>query len=892
MPHLSNEWHLRDAEAVASVLNTNIYRGLSDAEVRRRRRRDGRNNVWHVKRDSATAYAVRSIGDLTSAVLVIAALTAAIFERSALAGAVCAILVIGVIMRVLAYVKARRTLETMADEGIPSATVIRDGTATVIRADEIVVGDIIMLCAGDIVPCDGRIVSGDDVRVSERGITENRAGVIKGATVILTDSAGSEMPCEYRVNMLFAGSTVLAGECRMIAVSCGEDTLVAAKHGGLAVPSGDEIPVIEELAASGRRWNLVMLACVFVTVTVAVSVSMARHGEFGFSDIFINAMALAASSAGTYLIPGGYIALAVSLRRAAGGRSARAVVKDPSRVERVADVRRIIVSDIAELKSGEVTYTSCFANGKLRDVSCGDTSASEILGFCAQTRSRDSGNTVSTNGTKIEDDIFSRIVNAASREHGIDAYRSAAASGVTVDMSVTHASDGTIHNAIVLSGGVYYFRISGDLRCVLSMCDRYRSGSGDIRMTDSVRAEIFRAADAAFERGAVVIATAHRESPYTTLKRTSTLQSALCFDGFIVADEEACASDGSPLGSLILLSSHPERDRCYLVHARLVPHTTPVIDCREVLSGGDIPDGSVIISVPKHGESERGIDPLLKVKFAVAKRISESYSGTAVMTADPSEAGMINESSVGIAVSRSAGRPIPQALKRRAAVSVYPSGRAAFSPIAGAAAAIASSCRATDGIRRVVIYSAAATSARVALMLLSVVFSVPFVTSATLLLLGMVSDFSAVLAIGFAAAASEAPRRAERNGRDVMRGIVFGIITGCAVFALTYLMKYIPGISMAGEAATVCAALLLWQPAAVVLLIPKGTAGNTACIANVLISVAACGAAVLVPQVSSFLGSALPPYYMLPAVIVPAAVTLAVGTAVRRVRERVDSVHD
>ena len=171
MPHLSNEWHLRDAEAVASVLNTNIYRGLSDAEVRRRRRRDGRNNVWHVKRDSATAYAVRSIGDLTSAVLVIAALTAAIFERSALAGAVCAILVIGVIMRVLAYVKARRTLETMADEGIPSATVIRDGTATVIRADEIVVGDIIMLCAGDIVPCDGRIVSGDDVRVSERGIT-------------------------------------------------------------------------------------------------------------------------------------------------------------------------------------------------------------------------------------------------------------------------------------------------------------------------------------------------------------------------------------------------------------------------------------------------------------------------------------------------------------------------------------------------------------------------------------------------------------------------------------------------------------------------------------------------------------------------------------------------
>lgn len=42
MVQRSNEWHLRDPEAVASVLNTDIYRGLEPSEVGKRRRREGK----------------------------------------------------------------------------------------------------------------------------------------------------------------------------------------------------------------------------------------------------------------------------------------------------------------------------------------------------------------------------------------------------------------------------------------------------------------------------------------------------------------------------------------------------------------------------------------------------------------------------------------------------------------------------------------------------------------------------------------------------------------------------------------------------------------------------------------------------------------------------------
>ena len=315
MSYRSNEWHLRDPDAVTSLLKTDMIRGLEGAEVSRRRRRDGKNNVWHINRTSATEYALRSLGDLTSAVLVIAALTAAIFERSTIATAVCVLIVVGMLLRVITYVKARRILEVISDESIPNATVIRSGTSAIVRADELVQGDIVLLGPGDIVPCDGRIVMGDEIRVAEQGITENKTSVIKGDTVILTDTAGAEIPCEYRVNMLFAGSTVLSGNCRIVATACGDETLVSMRHGGLIIPSGENVPVIRRMDEWCRKCSVLMLICVLAISGFSMLLHVARGAHFSLAEAFIDAMALAVASVSSYLVTVGYITLTLPLRR-------------------------------------------------------------------------------------------------------------------------------------------------------------------------------------------------------------------------------------------------------------------------------------------------------------------------------------------------------------------------------------------------------------------------------------------------------------------------------------------------------------------------------------------------------------------------------------------------
>lgn len=887
MAHTSNEWHLRDGEAVASVLDTDIYRGLSEREVKKRRRRDGENNIWHVKHESALTYAVSSVGDLTSVFLVISALTAAVFEKKGSALLICALLCIGLILRILTYVKARRTIERMADEGIPSATVIRDGRRIVIRSDELVVGDIVQLGAGDVVPCDGRIIAGDEIRISERGITENRDSVIKGKRVILTDDIGSEIPCELRVNMLFAGSLVLSGECRMIAVSCGNDTLVAAKHGGLSVPSGEKIPAIDKLSESCRRWNLAMLVCVFALVALSVVMNALRGNSIGFAEVFIDAMALAVSSAGSYLVHGGVASLGVSVIDAGNGSSAGAIIKDMSRLEKIASVEHIIVSNINELKTGRVKYSSYCKNMRTRNAEKNDSTSVQLFGFYALTHPASSVLQSAVGGGKV-DSFFRRASDAVHCDLGIDVARETSKLGEVRDLSVTVTDRGNLHNAIFFAGGIYKYAVSGNVADILSMSDRYTTDSGEAPLSERARREILGEAKRSAGRGATVIAVAHRDSPYTTLKRTSTLQTSLCFEGFLTFDEEPCemTCDGRR-PKLIVMSDNPETDRLYLEHCGITEGAS-VIDCRSVLSGADLPDGDFIVSVPGPGAERRGTDMSRKVKLAVARKTEEALSGVAVMTADPAEGGMISDTAVGIAVCHSSSRPIPQTLKRCTCVSVYPGKSEKYSPLAGAISAVRSAARALLNMERAVCYAAIATCARVVIMLLSVLFSKQLITAPVLLSLGMISDFLAVLVISFARASGNSSRPLSHK-----ISVSAGALGGGAIFAIVYICGLFPNIfGVLGEGA-VCSMLLLLQPSLVALIISDSFVLNPAYMLNVVVSVFASAAAFFAPEIIGAAGGAYPSMAFLPIVMLPSAV-LFVISAIRknRAKKNPDSIHD
>ena len=157
----TNTWHLLPADEVLRLLETDMYRGLSPDEAKKRRKRVP-GEVWHVRRTSAWEAAAASLFDLPTLLLVVAAAAAAVFDKRFEAGAIAAVLLIGALARTAVSVRANRILEDMARSRIPVSSVIRDGAVHLLPAHEIVPGDIIFLDAGDRVPCDGYVITGDD----------------------------------------------------------------------------------------------------------------------------------------------------------------------------------------------------------------------------------------------------------------------------------------------------------------------------------------------------------------------------------------------------------------------------------------------------------------------------------------------------------------------------------------------------------------------------------------------------------------------------------------------------------------------------------------------------------------------------------------------------------
>lgn len=875
MFRFGNEWHLRDAEAVASVLDTDIYNGLSARKVASRRKRTGKNAIWHVKRISGTDYAIKSFGDLTSLLLLAVALTSALFASDASALAVCVILVLGYVLRIVSYVKARHILERLAVEEIPSVTVLRDGRASAVRGDEIVCGDVVLLEAGDIAPCDGRIVSSGELRVSERGVTENRTSVIKRDTVIMTDSSGTEIPCEYRVNMIFAGSAVLSGSCRMIATACGDDTLVSMRRGGILIGSGDSFSAAERISESCRIGRLVMLASVMAISAVGALSAALRGGDSGFVSAFTDAVALAACSAFAYLPSFSYICAALAMKRAATERGGRAVIKNADNIERLSRTDKLIVTDITALKSGKAELDAYLVGDSLtrldRRATHADATAMRLLRLIRSvvcSTAADSLYSSSDNASlSYRETLLLRLSQSVPSDENDEREM-----GTVVDRLTTAAAHGECSNTVVLRNGSYLYRLCGDIRDVLACCSSYCENGHTYHITDAYRARVLSLASSSEQRGGSVIAAAHRDSPYTTLKRLSTLGENMCFDGFIVIDEE-CESglerysapflDGSM--SVVLLSSSPSAERYYLKKAGLVQDDAPIVPCRDVIEGAQLPRGSFIVSVPPRSQNHRKIDAAAKLRLATARALVEKLDSAAVLTGEPSEAGMLSEPAIGFAVGSSAGRPIPQTLKRRVDVSVYPESQPGYGGFAGAMKSVSGALCAVGNISRVVRFALTSQCARIACTLLAVIFGIPAMNAASILLLGEIFDIAAALVLSLSerSCAFEARGDALVDKKSLLSYLTSGTACGVLCFAACTLTAAFGG-TLASTSGALTSSLILLQLVLLSELLLEGRSlkvggeGNAAYVFCAAVSLATVLLFAFSPAFCGLFGSALP----------------------------------
>ncbi|HEY0602125.1 MAG TPA: cation-translocating P-type ATPase [Herpetosiphonaceae bacterium] len=364
-------------EQVATTLDTDLQRGLSAAEARRRRERYGPNELESAPPIPAWRRFLAQFQDVLVILLLIATAISVglwIYERdSALPYEGLVIFSIVLLNGVLGYVQETRAEQAVAALRAMSAahaTVIRDGSRQSIAANDVVPGDLIQVEEGDTIPADARLIQSTALQTSEASLTGESLPVSKDVQPI-----ESEVGLGDQHNMLFSGTAATYGRGRAIVVATGMQTEMGKIAGLLQNTEAEETPLQKELDRTGRLLGIVVL----IIAAVVVITILVVEGISDFSDIvdvLILGVALAVAA-----VPEGLPAivtavLSIGVQRMAGRN---VIVRKLPAVETLGSATVIASDKTGTLTANEMTVrTVVTASGRADLSGTGYTPEGEI----------------------------------------------------------------------------------------------------------------------------------------------------------------------------------------------------------------------------------------------------------------------------------------------------------------------------------------------------------------------------------------------------------------------------------------------------------------------------------------------------------------------------------
>lgn len=242
--HRQKPWAVEQSEVLTNTKTTET--GLTEDEVRIRQQA-GLNELAAKPPKTVIQMVKEQIFDPMIGILLVAALLSAMFGEYTEAIIIATIVVLNTIIGVVQEKKAQSSLAALRDISAPTAHVIRNGKELIIPAKELVVGDIVTLHDGDMVPADLRLIETANLKIQEASLTGESVPVEKDAAAVLNpDCALGD-----RINMAFSSSIVTYGRGQGVVTAIGMQTEMGAIAGMLEDPTEVQTPLKRKLAKAG-----------------------------------------------------------------------------------------------------------------------------------------------------------------------------------------------------------------------------------------------------------------------------------------------------------------------------------------------------------------------------------------------------------------------------------------------------------------------------------------------------------------------------------------------------------------------------------------------------------------------------------------------------------------
>ncbi len=330
------EAYTKSSNEVIESLNSRIE-GLNQEEVSIRLEKYGYNEIKEKKKKTIFSMIIDELKDRMILILLLASILSFVLGEVAEGVVILIIIFINAFISIIQEKKAMKAIESLKDMNTPHTTVIREGKKKNILTKELVVGDIVYLEDGNIVPADIRLIEENGLKVDESSLTGESVPIEKDANKVLDVNT----TLADRVNMVYSSTIISYGTLLGIVVSTGSNTEVGSIANMLEDSDNLDTPLKRKLNKVGE-----VLSIVGIVVAILIFIIGLLYGR-DFIAVLMIAISLAIS-----VIPEGLPATATIVMALGVSRMAKknALVKKLTAVEALGSAT-VICSD----KTGTLT---------------------------------------------------------------------------------------------------------------------------------------------------------------------------------------------------------------------------------------------------------------------------------------------------------------------------------------------------------------------------------------------------------------------------------------------------------------------------------------------------------------------------------------------------------
>ncbi len=352
-------FHSLDIDEIYKSLNTNNS-GLSIAEVHSRLQKNGKNKLKEQKKKSNFGKFIDQFKDLMIIVLLIAALFSFVisfvnkepFTDSII---IIAIVIVNAILGFVQELKADKAIDSLKKMQVSKVRVRRDNKIFVIDSEDLVVGDILILEAGDTVPADSRIIKAVSLKVNESALTGESEPIEKRS-----DTLDEHISFSERVNMIYQGTSVVYGKCEAIVCLTADNT----EFGQIANSLSNE----EEITSLQKKINgISKVISVIIAFIILIMFIIGIIKDMKFVEVLMLAISLAVAA-----IPEGLPAVITIVLSLGMGDLAKkkAIVRRMASVETLGSTEIICSDKTGTITQNKMTVVEFLYDNKKLDASC------------------------------------------------------------------------------------------------------------------------------------------------------------------------------------------------------------------------------------------------------------------------------------------------------------------------------------------------------------------------------------------------------------------------------------------------------------------------------------------------------------------------------------------